>query len=109
YPEPIVPGVHLWVISAHTELGQQGRFRCSSELLNKMAEACLQTQKNNVLGQTVDCPHREQGQYLADSDLQAETLAYNFESRHVLEKVLSDFAAGQKEDGTFPFVYPTNP
>src|SRR5690606_9817802 len=65
-------------------------------------------QKNNALGQLVDCPHREQAQYIADTDLQAESLLYNFNALTMLEKTLSDFADAQLEDGTFPFVAPTN-
>ncbi|WJH35990.1 glycoside hydrolase family 78 protein [Paenibacillus sp. CC-CFT747] len=108
YPEPLAAGEHVQIVFAHTDMEYVGSFRCSNELLNEFYEAAIQTQKNNVLGQVVDCPHREQAQYLADSDLQAEVLLYNFDSRSVLEKVLSDFADSQLEDGTFPFVYPTN-
>ncbi|MDF2649790.1 MAG: alpha-L-rhamnosidase [Paenibacillus sp.] len=108
YPKPLVPGEHVEIIFAHTDIASVGSFRCSNELLNEFFDAAIQTQKNNVLGQTVDCPHREQAQYLADSDLQAEAMLYNFEARATLEKVLSDFADSQLEDGTFPFVYPTN-
>lgn len=108
YPERIIPGEHVWVVYASTDLKATGSFHSSSELLNALYAAAMQTQKNNVTGQIVDCPHREQAQYLADSDLQAELLLYNFNARFALEKVLSDFADGQLEDGTFPFVYPTN-
>lgn len=107
-PVPLVPGEHFWVASAHTDLVQEGSFNCSNELLNAMYTAIMQTQKNNTLGQMVDCPHREQAQYLADTDLQAEALLYNFEAGHLLEKTISDFTDGQLADGTFPFVYPTN-
>ncbi|MGN7356773.1 family 78 glycoside hydrolase catalytic domain [Paenibacillus sp. SAF-054] len=99
---------YLTLYSAHTAMEYIGSFRSSSELLNRIYDACIQTQKNNVLGQIVDCPHREQAQYLADADLQAETLIYNFRAFGMLEKVLSDFTDAQKEDGTFPFVFPSN-
>ncbi|MEF3305037.1 family 78 glycoside hydrolase catalytic domain [Paenibacillus sp. GYB003] len=108
YPDLLVPGEHVEIVFAHTAVACEGRFRCSDGMLNQMFEAAVQTQKNNLLGQTVDCPHREQAQYLADSDLQAELLLYNFDSRSMLEKVLADFADSQLEDGTFPFVYPSN-
>ena len=39
------------------------------------------TQKNNILGLLVDCPHREQAQYLGDSALQAESIIYNVAER----------------------------
>jgi len=108
YPEPIEPGSGLRIFLAHTDMKTSGSFRCSDEHLNALYDACIRTQKNNVLGQVVDCPHREQAQYLADTDLQAETLLYNFDAVSVLEKTLSDFADAQLDDGTFPFVAPTN-
>src|SRR5690625_5232438 len=99
----------LEVISARTGLDEQGYFESSSQLLNDIYQACIQTQKNNIVGQVVDCPHREQAQYLADSDLQAETMIYHFsDATHMLRKVLKDFADGQLDNGTFPFVYPSN-
>lgn len=93
---------------AHTELDERGTFSCSNNLLNDIFQACLQTQKNNTLGQLVDCPHREQAQYLADSDLHFETFGYNFRNPEVIEKLLQDFCDVQQQDGTFPFVYPSN-
>lgn len=108
YPQEIVPGTNVWIVSARTGLAVEGSFNCSEPLLNELYAVSMQTQKNNVLGQIVDCPHREQAQYLADSDLQAELLLYNFDARHALDKVVADFADGQLEDGTFPFVFPSN-
>ncbi|ACX62651.1 alpha-L-rhamnosidase [Paenibacillus sp. Y412MC10] len=107
YPQPIEEG-QLRICSAGTAMARTGHFRCSSDFLNKLYDVCLQTQRNNVLGQVVDCPHREQAQYLADTDLQAETLLYNFDAYPVLDKTLQDFADGQLEDGSFPFVFPSN-
>jgi len=108
YPEVIGAADGLTVCTARTDLHYAGGFRCSDELLNKLYEAAIRTQKNNMLGQLVDCPHREQAQYLADTDLQSELLIYNFAAVAMLEKTLSDFADAQLEDGTFPFVAPTS-
>ncbi|MFC7679042.1 family 78 glycoside hydrolase catalytic domain [Paenibacillus sp. GCM10028914] len=107
YPQPLVEG-QLQVIAVSTDMAKTGHFHCSSPHINKLYEVSLRTQRNNVLGQVVDCPHREQAQYLADTDLQAETLLYNFDAYGVLNKTLQDFTDGQLEDGTFPFVYPSN-
>jgi alpha-L-rhamnosidase len=107
FPEMVSPE-QVKIISAHTGIEYRGSFHCSNPLLNEIYEACIQTQKNNVLGQLVDCPHREQAQYLADSDMQAETLCYSFVAKSVLEKVLNDFRDAQQEDGTFSFVFPSN-
>ncbi|OBG90383.1 hypothetical protein A9X05_12240 [Mycobacterium sp. E3298] len=95
------------VVWAHTPLGDEGGFECSDPLLNALFDACIRTQKNNVLGLVTDCPHREQAQYLADSDLQSETLTAFFAgARPVLRKVLEDFRDAMQPDGTFPFVAP---
>jgi alpha-L-rhamnosidase len=107
YPERISPE-NMRIVSAGTGLTYAGFFNSSNVLLNDIYHACIQTQKNNVVGQMVDCPHREQAQYLADSDLQAETFIYNFSDSSVLEKVLFDFKDAQNNDGSFPFVFPTN-
>jgi Alpha-L-rhamnosidase N-terminal domain./Bacterial alpha-L-rhamnosidase. len=107
YPSIIKPE-EIEIISAGTGLTYRGNFNSSNQLLNGIYAACIQTQKNNVLGQMVDCPHREQAQYLADSDLQAETFIYNFINSTVLEKVLLDFKDIQNQDGSLPFVFPTN-
>ncbi|MFC4597185.1 family 78 glycoside hydrolase catalytic domain [Cohnella hongkongensis] len=107
YPREIAEG-EVTVCWAYTDMAQVGQFSCSDGHLNELYAACIRTQKNNTLGQTVDCPHREQAQYIADTDLQAETLLYNFDAVGVLEKTLADFADAQLPDGTFPFVAPTN-
>lgn len=75
--------------------------------INQLFSMFKKTQKNNILGLLVDCPHREQAQYLGDSALQAESIIYNIEERkELLEKVIEDFSNAQYEDGTFPFVSP---
>ncbi len=107
YPLEIAEG-GVTVCWAYTGMAQTGEFSCSAEHLNKLYAACIRTQKNNTLGQTVDCPHREQAQYTADTDLQAEALLYNFEAVEVVAKTLADFTDAQLEDGTFPFVAPIN-
>lgn len=96
------------VVCAGTPLGDEGSFECSDPLVNAMFAAAMNTQRNNVLGQIVDCPHREQAQYLADTDLQAEVLTVCFEAGAALRKTLTDFADAMLEDGSFPFVAPGN-
>jgi alpha-L-rhamnosidase len=107
YPISIESANELTVCLAHTAIEYRGSFHCSDEHLNELYDACIRTQKNNTLGQLVDCPHREQAQYIADTDLQAETLLYNFDALSILEKTLSDFADSQLPDGTFPFNAPS--
>lgn len=79
----------------------------TNEEINQLFRMFKKTQKNNIQGLLVDCPHREQAQYLGDSALQAESIIYNVAQRKsLIEKVIADFAYAQYEDGTFPFVAP---
>lgn len=95
------------VCKAVTGVDVQGTFTCNEESLNKLTEACIQTQWNGIQGMLVDCPHREQAQYLGDSLMQSHLLTYNFtDSRFLLRKVLQDFADSQLIPGFFPFVAP---
>ncbi|MFA7435596.1 MAG: family 78 glycoside hydrolase catalytic domain, partial [Bacilli bacterium] len=77
--------------------------------IDKLYEMFIQTQRNNTLGMLTDCPHREQAQYLGDSDIQLEAIETNIlEAKDLMDKVLTDFMYEQFKDGTFPFVAPTN-
>ncbi len=95
------------VCKAVTGVDAQGTFTCDEDSLNKLTQACIQTQWNGIQGMLVDCPHREQAQYLGDSLMQSHLLTYNFtDSRFLLRKVLQDFADSQLIPGFFPFVAP---
>lgn len=93
---------------ASTDIHIEGDLHSDSyPIVNRLFEVFKNTQRNNTLGLLVDCPHREQAQYLGDSTLQAEAMIYNvLERKELLEKVLKDFSESQYDDGTFPFVSP---
>lgn len=93
---------------ASTEMEQTATFSSSDEFLTKLYQAAINTQINNVIGMPVDCPHREQAQYLADSQLQYALLSYAFEEYPALcYKTLFDFASSQKGSGRFSYTAPT--
>lgn len=100
----------LIVMAASTNIHIEGIIAShSAPEVNHLFSMFKQTQLNNTLGLLVDCPHREQAQYLGDSALQSESLVYNVvERKALLEKVLNDFAYAQYPDGSFPFVSPGN-
>lgn len=86
-----------------------GGFSCDDTDINNLSEACINTQKNNIMGLLVDCPHREQAEYLGDSLMQSRLLCYNFPDAHsLLRKVLQDFADTQLHEGDFPFIAPVD-
>ena len=93
---------------ASTDLTQISEFSSSDPFLSQLYEACINTQLNNTIGMTVDCPHREQAHYLADSQLQYALLSYAFEEApSVLHKTLLDFATSQLKNGRFTYTAPT--
>lgn len=93
---------------ASTGVEYTADFSSSDELLNKIYDACINTQINNLEGMPVDCPHREQSQYLADSQLQYALLSYAFSDFSSINyKTMLDFAAQQFDTGRFTFVAPT--
>ncbi|MCI8496870.1 MAG: family 78 glycoside hydrolase catalytic domain, partial [Clostridiales bacterium] len=93
---------------ASTNLEYTADFSSSDELLNKIYQACINTQINNMIGMPVDCPNREQSQYLADSQLQYPLLSYAFSNfKDINYKTLLDFASQQFDSGLFSFVAPS--
>ncbi len=98
---------NLTVQWASTGMEQIAQFSSSDEFLTKLYQSCINTQINNVIGMPVDCPHREQSQYLADSQLQFALMSYAFrEFSEISYKTLLDFATLQKKGGRFAFVSP---
>lgn len=90
----------LKVCKAGTDAPCTGFFRCGEEIPDRLAEACIRTQKNAIMGVLVDCPHREQAQYVADSLMQTHLLIYNFpDAPALMRKVLCDFADSQMTEG----------
>lgn len=98
----------LTVQWAATDIHRVSDFSSSDAFLTDIFRASCNTQINNILGMPVDCPHREQAQYLADSQLQFALLSYAFaEYPEICYKTLLDFACSQKENGRFSFTAPT--
>ncbi len=95
------------VCKAGTDAHCAGAFACDADIPTWLAEACVRTQKNAIIGTLVDCPHREQAQYIADSLRQTHLLFYNFpDAPALVRKVLCDFADAQLAEGYFPFNSP---
>lgn len=95
------------VCKTGTDAPCAGSFRCGADIPDRLAEACIRTQKNAIQGILVDCPHREQAQYIADSLMQTHLLVYNFpHAAALMRKVLRDFADNQYTEGYFTWNAP---
>lgn len=67
-------------------------FRSSSPLLDAIYALSVRTQLNAVQGVLIDCPQREQSQYLSDLVFQGLNLSHNVRDFGLLRKPLADFS-----------------
>jgi alpha-L-rhamnosidase len=105
------PGVlqkeDLRALVFHTDLERTGRFYCSHELLNRIHENILWSQRANVMSIPTDCPQRnERMGWLGDVQLVSEQAVYNFNMAAFYRKFLDDIRLSQREDGALSDVTP---
>ncbi|MEX1024159.1 MAG: family 78 glycoside hydrolase catalytic domain [Planctomycetota bacterium] len=92
----------------HTKLVRVGSFACSEPLLEQIYALSERTQRHCTQGVLVDCPDREQSQYLADAAIQGLNLAAFARDPGMLRKLLSDFEAAQPFSGLLFAKAPSN-
>lgn len=95
-------------LEIHNDLQSIGYFECSSEILNKIHDACRRTIRTNWHSFPQDCPHREQNGWTADAYLSAEASLLNYDMLGAYRKWLRDFKDVQRPDGMIPAIVPTS-
>ena len=80
----------LTALYVHTKLPRRSHFECSSDLLNRVFEICVQSQKNSAQGVLASGPQREQTQYAVDGVIQGLNIAYNFPDPGLMRKFVYD-------------------
>ena len=83
-----------------------GRFRCSDELLNRIWEAGARTLSLCMHDAYVDCPTREQRQWVADASLEALVNYAVFGDAALAARFLRQVARAQRSDGRTPMCAP---
>ncbi len=73
-----------------TDMDQNGMFRCSEPLYNKMDEISRWTIVNNMHGIPEDCPHREKCGWLGDAHAFCEYALYNYDLLNFYKKFMID-------------------
>ncbi|HEY2083927.1 MAG TPA: alpha-L-rhamnosidase C-terminal domain-containing protein, partial [Verrucomicrobiae bacterium] len=87
---------------AYCDADVVGRFRCSSKLLNDIYEMCERSARQNVQQGMISVDaNREQSPWLADSWNIGNVLLYNHRGTMIIDKVLRDYAAEQRTNGSF--------
>jgi alpha-L-rhamnosidase len=87
---------------AYSDADVEGRFHCSSPLLNDIYKMCERSARQNIQQGMVSVDaNREQSQWTADSWNIVNVLLYNDRNTMMVDKILRDYAGEQMTDGEF--------
>ncbi|GLZ01731.1 hypothetical protein Acsp02_89820 [Actinoplanes sp. NBRC 103695] len=101
-------GTELTVTASviHTDVAPAGKFSTSDPLLNRIQDALVRTQLNNLQGMPLDCPTREKRGWLGDAgDTEAEAMA-NLDMQSLYAKWLGDIRTSANSNGSIPSIAP---
>ena len=91
----------------HTACRQSGEFRSSLDLVNRIHECTVWSQRSNTMGLPTDDNQRDERLgWMADGHLAAEQCLCNFDAVRLYRKWLNDMKAAQKPDGDVTFIVP---
>lgn len=93
-----------WV---HTDLELAGKFSCSNPLINKIQDAIVRTQLNNVHGFPTDCPQREKIGWTEDGCVTVEEAICNFNMAMFYTKWFRDILDAQDANGHVACIAPS--
>lgn len=105
-PEQATPEL-LTCLVLHTDLTEQGNFRCSDETLNKLQEITRRSSLSNFHHFPTDCPHREKNGWTADAALSLEHFLLNLNPEINLKQWLECIRLAMNEKGALPGIIPT--
>jgi alpha-L-rhamnosidase len=95
----------------HSDAPRVGAFNCSNELINRLQENIVWSQRANFIDVPTDCPQRsERLGWTGDIQIFARTATFNMDCAMFLTKYVQDLRDSQfvsgVERGTFPVVAP---
>lgn len=98
----------------HNDVKQTGEFYCSDEVINKLHDNVLRTERNNLHSIMTDCPQRDERiGWLNDLSSRAFQNIVNFDLSRMIPKILQDVKDTQDNKGaiadTAPFLAGTRP
>ncbi len=92
----------------HSAVAPIGRFECSNDLLNRIAQAARRSYLCNLMSIPTDCPQREKNGWTADAYISQELGLLNFDGIKFYEKWLGDLADNQNEQGRISGIAPSS-
>jgi alpha-L-rhamnosidase len=94
-------------VELHTGVEKPNSFACSSDLLNSIQKACIQTFLSNLVSVQSDCPAREKFGYGGDLNATSEAYICNFDMQSFYRKTIYDWVDAMQDSifiDTAPFV-----
>jgi hypothetical protein len=91
---------HLGLRQVHAAVEPIGKFECSDEKLNQIWKVAANTQLNCAFDALVDCPAREQAQWIGDMRIQSMAMMYAFGDSALHERGIRQVAQSQSADGS---------
>ena len=86
---------------------ERGRFECNDKELNNIWKTGEWTLRCCMLDSYVDCPDREQGQWMGDALVEEEVNFYSFADRPLMRRMLRQCTQSQLPNGLMYGVFPT--
>ncbi|MFW5844894.1 MAG: family 78 glycoside hydrolase catalytic domain, partial [Planctomycetota bacterium] len=106
--EPPLERISCRVLGSDTPAA--GTFHCSHELVNRLYENCVSTQRANYLEVPTDCPQRDERMgWTGDAQAFIRSATGNCDIAAFMTKWLDDLADDQRPDGRYPNVAPNLP
>lgn len=91
----------------YTDLDKSGEFYCSSDLVNKIYQNVLWSQRGNFYSVPTDCPQRDERLgWTGDAQVFCASAMYNMDCKKYYEKYLADIREAQLGNGAVPCVAP---
>ncbi|MGD9929186.1 MAG: family 78 glycoside hydrolase catalytic domain [Mangrovibacterium sp.] len=98
----------LSIRSLHTRnsMPETGTFSCSNPLFNQIFTLINWGIKSNLQSVMTDCPTREKLGWIEQTQLMGTSVHFNFDLYQLYQKLLSDMADAQTEQGLVPSIVP---
>ena len=95
------------MVPISSAITQTATFTSGNQLVNRLVENTLWSQRSNFIDVPTDCPQRDERLgWTGDAQVFAVTACYLHESHGMLVKFVRDIIADQRADGAVPHVVP---
>ncbi|MFG2674716.1 family 78 glycoside hydrolase catalytic domain [Streptomyces sp. NPDC048445] len=99
-------GLSVTARALHSDAPRTGTVTADEPLVERLTEAALHTQWNNLHALPEDCPTREQQGWTGDASVSAAAAVAHLDMAGAYRKWLRDLREGQRADGAVPAIVP---